>query len=73
MDRVISSIGLILSAMGFLMLMKLGATASFIDLILSTLLLIGAGIGVFPSPNRASIMNSVKSFRRGVAAGTSTT
>ena len=71
-SRVISSIGLILSAIGFLMLMNLGATASFIDL-LSPLLLIGAGMGVFASPNRASIMNSVKSFRRGVAAGTSTT
>jgi hypothetical protein len=54
------------------MLMNLGATASFIDL-LSPLLLIGAGMGVFASPNRASIMNSVKSFRRGVAAATSTT
>lgn len=71
-SRVISSIGLILSAIGFLMLMNLGATASFIDL-LSPLLLIGAGMGVFASPNRASIMNSVISFRRGVAAGTSTT
>jgi MFS family permease len=71
-SRVISSIGLILSAIGFLMLMKLEATASFIDL-LSPLLLIGAGMGVFASPNRASIMNSVKSFSRGVAAGTSTT
>jgi hypothetical protein len=30
-------------------------------------------MGVFASPNRASIMNSVKSFSRGVAAGTSTT
>ena len=36
------------------------------------LVLVGAGMGIFASPNRATIMNSVPSFRRGVAAGIST-
>jgi hypothetical protein len=37
------------------------------------LLLIGAGMGIFASPNRASIMTSVPPSRRGVSAGISTT
>ena len=37
------------------------------------LALIGAGMGIFTSPNRATIMNSVPPSRRGIAAGISTT
>ncbi len=33
----------------------------------------GLGMGLFASPNRAGIMNSLPSFRRGVGAGMSTT
>ncbi len=36
------------------------------------LVLVGAGMGIFASPNRASIMSSVPSYRRGIAAGVST-
>ncbi len=36
-------------------------------------ILIGAGMGIFASPNRASIMNSVPRRRRGVSASTGTT
>jgi hypothetical protein len=35
--------------------------------------LLGAGMGIFTSPNRASIMNSVPANRRGVSASTGTT
>ena len=35
--------------------------------------LIGAAMGIFASPNRASIMNSVPPSRWGVAASTGTT
>jgi hypothetical protein len=35
--------------------------------------MIGAGMGIFASPNRASIMTSVPPSRRGVSAGISTT
>ena len=41
--------------------------------ILLPLILIGAGMGIFTSPNRTAIMNSVPQNRRGIAAGTSTT
>ena len=49
-----------------------GFKISYIDAILP-LALIGAGMGIFTSPNRATIMNSVPPNRRGVAAGISTT
>ena len=37
------------------------------------LLLNGVGMGLFAAPNRAGIMNSLPSNRRGVGAGMSTT
>ncbi|MFY9794550.1 MAG: hypothetical protein WAJ93_02565, partial [Candidatus Nitrosopolaris sp.] len=36
------------------------------------LFLVGAGMGIFASPNRASIMTSVPIYRRGASAGIST-
>jgi EmrB/QacA subfamily drug resistance transporter len=69
---LLSQIGLLISAMGFLMLVNIGEQVSIIDMILP-LTLIGAGMGVFTSPNRAAIMNSVSQNRRGIAAGVSTT
>ncbi|MGC1930790.1 MAG: MFS transporter, partial [Candidatus Nitrosopolaris sp.] len=70
-SRVISSIGLFISAIGFFMLTSLGIKSTFIETLLP-LAMIGAGMGIFASPNRASIMNSVPRYQRGVAAGTST-
>lgn len=70
-SRVISSIGLFISAIGFFMLTSLGVKSTFIETFLP-LAMIGAGMGIFASPNRASIMNSVPRYQRGVAAGTST-
>ena len=70
--QVISQAGLIVSAIGFVMLTTMGLTISYADAILP-LALIGAGMGIFTSPNRATIMNSVSPNRRGVAAGISTT
>jgi EmrB/QacA subfamily drug resistance transporter len=70
-SRVISSIGLFVSAIGFLILTSLGIKSTFIETLLP-LALIGAGMGIFASPNRASIMNAVPRSQRGVAAGTST-
>lgn len=71
-SQIISQIGLIVSAMGFILLTTMGSRISYIDAILP-LALIGAGMGIFTSPNRATIMNSVPPNRRGVAAGISTT
>jgi hypothetical protein len=53
------------------MLTSLGIKSTFIETLLP-LAMIGAGMGIFASPNRASIMNSVPRYQRGIAAGTST-
>lgn len=68
----ISQIGLLVSAAGFLLLTTMGNHVSFMDLIIP-LSLIGGGMGLFNSPNRAAIMNSVSANNRGIAAGISTT
>ena len=69
--KIFTPLGLLLSALGFFMLSDIGPTTSIYELAFP-LILIGAGMGIFASPNRATIMNSVPSFRRGVAAGMST-
>jgi EmrB/QacA subfamily drug resistance transporter len=71
-SQIISQTGLIVSAIGFVLLSTMGSRISYADAILP-LALIGAGMGIFTSPNRATIMNSVPPNRRGVAAGISTT
>jgi hypothetical protein len=53
------------------MLIGLGTRSTFMETLLP-LAMIGAGMGIFASPNRASIMNSVPRYQRGIAAGTST-
>lgn len=65
-------IGLALSSVGFLLMSNIGPTIT-LPQILIPLILIGAGMGIFASPNRSSIMNSVPGHRRGVASGISTT
>ena len=67
-SRVISAIGLFISAIGFFID---EVKSTFIETLLP-LAMIGAGMGIFASPNRASIMNSVPRYQRGIAAGTST-
>jgi EmrB/QacA subfamily drug resistance transporter len=70
--RFFTSAGLLVSALGFFILIGIGVTVSFYEVIMP-LVMIGAGMGIFASPNRASIMTSVPSSRRGVSAGISTT
>ena len=70
--RFFTSAGLVVSALGFFILIGIGVTVSFYEVIMP-LVMIGAGMGIFASPNRASIMTSVPSSRRGVSAGISTT
>lgn len=71
-SRFFSALGLFISGIGFLFLTQLQIKANFIELLLP-FILIGAGMGMFASPNRASIMNSVPRRRRGVSASTGTT
>ncbi len=64
--------GLVLTALGFLLMLTLGQHVTFVALA-PELVLIGSGMGMFASPNRASIMSSVPSTERGVASGISAT
>ena len=70
--RFFATSGLIVSSAGFLLLSSIGRTITFWQLALP-LALVGAGIGLFQSPNRASVMNSVPAAVRGIATGTTTT
>jgi EmrB/QacA subfamily drug resistance transporter len=64
--------GLLLSSVGFLLMTRIGYGLTLTGVLLP-FILIGAGMGMFASPNRSSIMNSVPGHRRGVASGISTT
>jgi EmrB/QacA subfamily drug resistance transporter len=70
--RFFSALGLFITGIGFLFLTQLQLETSFVELLLPFALL-GAGMGIFASPNRASIMNSVPANRRGISASTGTT
>ena len=70
--RFFASLGLGVSAVGFMMLSRIGPTITFQQLAVP-LVFVGSGMGLFASPNRASIMNSAPATERGVASGTSTT
>lgn len=70
--RLLSSLGLLVSSFGFLLLTGLGAHVSFIGLAVP-LVFVGSGMGLFAAPNRASIMNSVPPQERGIASGISVT
>jgi len=70
--RFFSALGLFISGIGFLLLTQIQLKSSFVQLLLPFVLL-GAGMGIFASPNRASIMNAVPPDRRGISASTGTT
>jgi EmrB/QacA subfamily drug resistance transporter len=59
--------GLLVSSAGFLWLSTIGPDDSFFSLA-PALVLVGAGMGLFASPNRASMMTAVRPERRGVAS-----
>jgi EmrB/QacA subfamily drug resistance transporter len=64
--------GLVVSATGFLWLSGITEGETFLQLT-PPLILVGAGFGLFASPNRAVMMTSVPPRRRGVASGIGTT
>jgi len=70
--RYLSSFGLVVSMVGFLLLTTIGPTITFPQLAIP-LIFVGSGMGIFAAPNRASIMNSVPAEERGVASGMSVT
>jgi MFS family permease len=66
--RWIATIGMVISAISFLILAVLPYNFSYWELGL-TIFMMGIGGGMFGSPNTASIMNSVPPHERGVASG----
>ena len=64
--------GMVLSALSFAWLLVLPVNFSYWQFALA-LFLIGVGMGLFASPNRAGIMNSLPPHRRGVGGGISAT
>jgi MFS family permease len=64
--------GMIVAAASFVLLELLPVNFSYVEFAL-ILFLNGAGMGLFASPNRAGIMNSLPAHRRGVGAGMSAT
>lgn len=66
--RWIATIGMVISAVSFIILASLPYNFDYIVFGI-TLFLMGIGGGMFGSPNTASIMNSVPSKDRGVASG----
>src|SRR6202789_4538111 len=64
--------GMVLAAVSFFLLDRLPVDFQFLQVAV-ILFLNGLGNGMFASPNRAGIMNSLPPERRGVGAGMSTT
>jgi EmrB/QacA subfamily drug resistance transporter len=70
-SRVLSTVGLLVSAVGLYGMSTLTATSPYWQLAL-WMALMGGGSGLFNSPNMNAIMSSVRPERRGMAAGTAT-
>ncbi|WP_338602412.1 MFS transporter [Sulfolobus tengchongensis] len=66
--RVLSTLGMIIVGIGFLLLTTLPYDFNYVEFAL-IIFLMGLGNGMFASPNTASIMNSVPPKYRGVASG----
>ncbi len=64
--------GMLLAAASFLLLMRLPVDFSY-PVFAVLLLLNGIGMGLFASPNRAAVMNSLPPGERGAGAGMTTT
>ncbi len=70
-SRILSSSGLLISALGFLGLLWIKPESSYMELTIS-MIIIGIGSGMFISPNSKSIMEAVPVERRGIAGGVRT-
>lgn len=66
--RIISSVGMAISALGLALLAFISAETSLLHLIL-ILMLLGFGFALFSSPNSNSIMSSVEKRHLGIASG----
>lgn len=66
--RILSSIGLLISALGLLGFMEIKTSSSMLYLVIC-MILTEIGSGMFFSPNTSSIMTNVPKDKRGIAAG----
>ncbi len=66
--RGLSTIGLVVAAIGFLSLSTFTTVTPYSQIAVS-LVLSGLGIGLFRSPNASSVMGSVPSDKRGISSG----
>ncbi|MCH3965449.1 MAG: MFS transporter [Clostridium sp.] len=66
--RILSSIGLLISAVGLLGFMEIKTSSSIFYLVVC-MIFTGIGSGMFFSPNTSSIMANVPEDKRGIAAG----
>jgi MFS family permease len=70
--RLFSTGGMLIASASFVWLLLIPVNFAYWEFA-AALLLNGIGMGLFASPNRAGIMNSLPSARRGAGAGMSTT
>ena len=71
-SRVLASTGMVLIAIGLLLLSTLDQSATT-DILLIYLLILGVGMGLFSSPNTSAVMGCVRKDQLGVASGTLST
>jgi len=69
--RVLSSVGMLVTAGGLLGMTSIGVGTPYWEIAL-WMVVVGAGSGIFNSPNTRAIMGSVAPEKRGVASGTRT-
>ncbi len=67
--RIVASIGMVLTTVGLAMLAFIGAKAS-LTWVFASQIVLGAGFGLFSSPNTNAVMSSVARKFYGVASGT---
>src|SRR5690606_37222460 len=67
-SRLLSSLGLFISAIGLVGMMIIKQTTTIAALII-WMIVMGFGSGMFFSPNTNAIMSAVPTERRGIAAG----
>ena len=70
--RILSTTGLVVTSVALIILSNLSVKLDY-DILLLGLVLGGLGVGLFRSPNASSVMGSVPSEKRGVAAGVRST
>ena len=70
--RMLSTAGLISTAIALITLSNISITPDY-NVLLIGLVMVGLGVGLFRSPNASSVMGSVPSEMRGVAAGVRST